>query len=556
MIKNLKISGRLLFGFGCVSLLIIAISIITIVTNIETTANVIEAKRVSELANLLKDSLLNVRQARIRAWTYAAIGGENFLKERDEAFNLFKKDYAELEQRIISETARKLVKEYYDSVIDLEAKTIKVNTLKTNGVSATAPEYLAAISESNEASKVYADKNAKAVQYYKERYEQANANADHQLKLSNYVAIGAGVGATVLSIVAALLISSSITSPINTITGVMSDLASGNLSVQIPFTTNKDEIGDIAKAVEVFKKGMTEADLLRAEQEKTRKKTEQELTKMQKLTGEFESSAQEVISSVAAAATELSHTAGNMQNIIADVNKQSNMVSAASSQTLGNVQSVAAAMEEMSASVKEISSQVIKSSALMGNAVSKTEQADKSAKILSSAVLQIGEILEMIENIASQINLLALNATIESARAGDAGKGFAVVASEVKNLAGQTSKATETIAGQISNIKQISDEVIHALSEIHKAINEVAQYTGGIAAAIEEQSAATGEIAVNMNGASDGVNSITSSIGHVSKGTDSADSAAKEVLEASQMLSQQSEVLNQQVKVFLNGIRT
>lgn len=340
------------------------------------------------------------------------------------------------------------------------------------------------------------------------------------------------------------------------ITGQMKTLADGNHSIVVEGKDRTDEIGAMANALEIFRNNAQEKLVMEERQKQAELVAQEEKRQMMKnLANDFESGVQGVVTTVASASTELYQTAETMQTTVTKVSKESDIVSGASTQTTASVQSVAASVEEMSASISEIAGQVSKTSALMGEAVNKTTEADKSVQSLTTAVSQIGDILSLIDNIAGQINLLALNATIESARAGDAGKGFAVVASEVKNLASQTAKATETIAEHINNVKSVSGAVAHALEDIHNAITGVSEFTSGIASAVEEQSAATREISTNMQSVSKGIQSISASIGHITGGSADADHAAKETLSAAQMLSQQSELLSLQVKKFLAGIR-
>ena len=363
------------------------------------------------------------------------------------------------------------------------------------------------------------------------------------------------LGITALAIVFSLLISGIITRPLHKATEGMKKLADGDASIEITDTERRDEIGEIARSLLVFKDNILEKTRLQREQEEAKKAAEQEKkAMMKKLASDFESSVQGIITSVASASTELYQTAEGMQVTVTNVSQQSGNAASASQQTTSSVQSVTAAVEEMSASVREIASQVGKSSSLITETVNKTQQADKTTKTLSEAVTQISGILDLIQNIAGQINLLALNATIGSARAGDAGKGFAVVASEVKNLAGQTSKATEQIAAQITSVQQASKEVVDVLKVIQHSIGEVNQYASGIASAVEEQSAATNDISRNMQQAAQGVELVTTNLNNINKSAADADHASKEVLSAAQMLSKQSEMLNTEVSKFIANL--
>ncbi len=344
----------------------------------------------------------------------------------------------------------------------------------------------------------------------------------------------------------------SIKKPLAEVQKSMQDISGGNLECLIPHLNKRDEIGAMAKALKVFQENALERVWLEEEsRRKDKAVAEERKTMIAKLASDFESGVHNIITTVASASTQLCRTAENMQKLILNVNQQSNTASSNSFKALGNVQSVSAAVEEMSASVKEISSQISKSSVMVSSTVERTRSADNIANSLSTAVDQISGILQMIQDIAGQINLLALNATIESARAGEAGKGFAVVASEVKNLASQTTKATEEIAKQIENVQSSSNDVLSVLRGIQESISSVNEYSSVIASAVEEQSAVTMEISSNMQHTSNEVQGITDNISYISKGVNDADNAAREVLSAAEMLSKQSEMLNSQVKLFL-----
>jgi methyl-accepting chemotaxis protein len=261
---------------------------------------------------------------------------------------------------------------------------------------------------------------------------------------------------------------------------------------------------------------------------------------------------QQIANAVAAASTELSQNSDVMGKTIATANEQSAHASAGAGQTLANVQSVAAAAEEMNTSVREISSNMTKSRVAVEQVAEKALSADKATQSLDLAAQSMGNIVELIQTIAGQINLLALNATIESARAGDAGKGFAVVASEVKNLANQTTKATEEIAKEIGNMQIVSKDVVAALAAIRTSVEAVKEYVTGVASAIEEQTAVTKEISSNMQTAATGVDHISGNISSIAKATQQADESTRQVQEAARMLSVQAEQLNNEMKVLVS----
>lgn len=354
----------------------------------------------------------------------------------------------------------------------------------------------------------------------------------------------------------ALQIFSRLLNPLQNIVQNMIQLSQGNMEVDISGAERKDEIGSMLRAMSVFKDNAQKTRNMEQERAASEARAQDEKKQaMRELAQRFEQRVQGIIASVASASTQLLQTAQSMSDVIGEANHKAESVARSADATTGNVQTVASAAEEMTASVKEISSQVNKSTQVVADTVSKAEHADSSAKELEGAAQQIGHVVQLIQDIAEQINLLALNATIESARAGDAGKGFAVVASEVKNLATQTTKATEEIASQIEGIQIISKSVVEALNGIKLSIDHVSEYAGGIASAVEEQSAVTDEIAANMQTAAAGTNDIRVNINDVTSKATSAKMAASSVLEASRSLSREAETLSREVAEFLSEIR-
>lgn len=269
----------------------------------------------------------------------------------------------------------------------------------------------------------------------------------------------------------------------------------------------------------------------------------------------FEDQMKEVVEAVASAATELEASAKTMEHTTASANEQATAVAAAAEQASANVGSVAASTEEMSNSIGEINQQVTLSSQVTAGAVKEVEQTNHDIKSLSEASDRIGQVVELIAEIADQTNLLALNATIEAARAGEAGKGFAIVASEVKDLASQTAKATEEIRTQINGIQAASSQAVSSIESIGSTISNVYETASAIAAAVEEQSTATAEIARNVEQASVGTTEVSSNITDISQAVGETSAAAGEILSASGELAQKGEVMRAEVSSFLNEVR-
>jgi len=360
---------------------------------------------------------------------------------------------------------------------------------------------------------------------------------------------------SVLAAAAGVLIIRAIGSSMRAVTVPMGGLAAGDLSVEIPYRGQKTEVGMIADAVQVFKdaliakKAADEAALAEVAAKAERAQ------RMDALTASFETKVGGLVQALSSAATEMEATAQSMSATAEETDQQAVAVAAASEQAATNVQTVAGASEELSASIREIAGQVEQSSRIAGRAVEEANRTDATVSQLAEAAQRIGDVLNLISSIASQTNLLALNATIEAARAGDAGKGFAVVASEVKNLANQTAKATEEIAGQIAAIQETTQGVVGAIRGIGGTIGEISEISATIASAVEEQRAATQEIARNVQEAARGTQEVTANIEGVKQASADTGAAATQVLGTAASLSQQSEALSAEVRSFLSGVK-
>jgi methyl-accepting chemotaxis protein len=361
---------------------------------------------------------------------------------------------------------------------------------------------------------------------------------------------------TVVVAVLATLIGRGISAPIGTMTGAMTRLADGDLEIHVPAQERTNEIGKMAKAVQVFKENAIRVKEMEAEQEAAEKRAEEEKrAAMNQIADEFQASVGGVVHNVSAAATQMQTTAQSMSSTSEETSRQATAVAAAAEQASANVQTVASAAEELSASIGEIGRQVSKSTEVAARAVTAAHSTDTKVQGLADAAQRIGEVVALINDIADQTNLLALNATIEAARAGDAGKGFAVVASEVKNLANQTAKATEEISTQISGVQSATGEAVVAIKEIGTTIGEVNEIAATIASAVEEQGAATQEIARNVEQAAAGTEDVTSNIGGVNQAASETGAASSQVLSAAGELGQQAEDLRTEVDKFLGNIK-
>lgn len=437
---------------------------------------------------------------------------------------------------------------------DVEAvgrmREIALTSPQTNSVGdVTGPAWFATITKKINLLKVVEDKIAGDLVALTDTI-RAGAQSSFMILSVVTLALLAVTGVLVANIVRG------ITRPIAGITRDMTRLAAGDKSVAIGGTDRGDEIGAMAKAVEVFKDNMIKADELSAAQAEEAEAKARRGLAVEELARAFETNVNAVLGEVGRASDAMKTTSEGMTSTAEETSRRATAVAAAAEEASVNVETVAAAAEELSSSIGEISRQVQQSAEISGTAVGEAERADAMVKGLAESAQKIGEVVKLITDIAEQTNLLALNATIEAARAGEAGKGFAVVAAEVKDLATQTAKATDEIGGQITDIQRATRESVDAIRGITGTIGDISSITSAVAAAVEEQDTATREIARNVAQASEGTNEVTSNIASVNSASEETGRAANDVLTAAGSLADHSRKLGKDVADFLRDLKS
>jgi methyl-accepting chemotaxis protein len=386
--------------------------------------------------------------------------------------------------------------------------------------------------------------------------QRLDAESSTTISETQYLIVMLAIGSTVLGGVLALLLGTGISRPMIAMCKAMRELAGGKFDVVLPGLGRKDELGEMASAVEEFKvqavaKAASDAAALDSQNKAAAAGRRAELIRF---ADEFEAAVGGIVASVSASAHQLEASAGTLTRTAETTQDLSGQAAGASEHASSSMQSIASATEELSASVDEIGRQAQESNRIAEAAVLQAQQTDGRIGKLSRAAQEIGDVVKLITAIAEQTNLLALNATIEAARAGDAGRGFAVVASEVKSLASQTARATDEISTHIAGMQGATQESVAAIKEIGGTIGQISSIASTIATAVKEQSTATQEIARSVQNVAEGTSEAAVNIMEVNRGAAETGSASSNVLDAARSLSSESMRLREELDRFMANI--
>jgi methyl-accepting chemotaxis protein len=361
--------------------------------------------------------------------------------------------------------------------------------------------------------------------------------------------------ALALSVIAIGSVLKRFTKPVNVLMETVARLSARDYTQPVPPARHPDELGKLSTALESLRAGALEAERLEAEAAKAREAELSRGRELKALCQNFDALVKRSLTAIATTTDQLKSTADGLNQVASESSHQATTVSTAANEAALNVQTVAAATEELSASISEITRRITASSDGAKSAVSEAEQTSRIFEALASAAQRIGDVVSLIESVASQTNLLALNATIEAARAGEAGKGFAVVAQEVKNLANQTATATQEIAGLVNEIQSTSQSAVSAIKGVSSAIGRISEDTIAISAAVEEQGAATHEIANSVQQAARGTQEVTSTIAVVAASSQRTGGAATELVGSVESMLKEQANLKDAVEAFLAKVQ-
>lgn len=468
-------------------------------------------------------------------------------------------DYAERTKK-----EQKLAKKSMDQLVGV------VNTAKTKAAAKNFAAYSSLLPEIYKAYRKVEEIHKTEIDVYGPKilldYEHLNdtliKEQDHLAKesrelraLISYISFGVSTLTLVITLLAAIIIGRMIKKGLEGTTSQMLQLADGDLSLEVQGTERQDEIGDMARALQVFKTNGIEAKKLEQQQQDNQKEQLQKASQVSDAVADFETIIESISSQLNHSAQSLQSMSSQLSSAMDETDSQSSTVAAAALEASTNVQTVAAASEEMAMSVQEISRNVHDTAETAQQCSKAAEVSQNKLDGLQTAVGDIDAIIGAINDVAEQTNLLALNATIEAARAGEAGKGFAVVANEVKSLAGQTHKMTEEIQTKVSEIKVSADATIQSVNGILEQIQQVTDKTNSIASAVEEQNTTTIEISRNVQEAANGTSEVSQNIQMIQQSANESAQSSRELEGSASALAEQADTLRSSVDEFLHAVK-
>ncbi|MEJ8473217.1 methyl-accepting chemotaxis protein [Roseibium algae] len=507
-------------------------------------------------------STAEASQEKLAAVDSVAYNGNDFLQTtlavRADTMELFAKIGSGSDKKVISRI-NKLVGAL--GVLKSDAATFPEIGEAVTELSSAVGEYRAIFQAMGENKEAYDEHLDRLSEFSEQVREQIAGMAATQSETASMKAQNAlvWIGVTVLIAIAAgvliaIALSLVITRPTRRLTDAMAHLAEGNTEVEIPSTDQRDEIGDMSRTVQVFRDNALERLRLEEESRKDQARREERQAEVSTLISAFKEDVQGLLGSLDETARDMDNTASSLGDIAARSSQQANDTASVSQDASMSVENVAGAAEELSASIAEIGTQVQRTTDIVSSATESVRDTNGKVHTLADAASKIGEVVTLIQAIAAQTNLLALNATIEAARAGDAGKGFAVVASEVKELATQTSKATEEIGLQVSTIQDSTTEAVDAIAGISATMEEVNGYTQAIASAVTQQGAATNEISGNVQRASEGTQTVQSNMRNLAETVEQTQQASETVLTSAGNLGARGTAIKGSIETFLDRV--